>query len=204
MTERIERLIANLRVEIAGEAIGPEVLAQLNRFDALVAQWNRRLNLTGPGSPDKRAEILFTDALVLASVLPEGAHFVDVGAGAGAPSLPVAILRPDVRAMLVEPRRKRVAFMRTAVGTLGLVERVEVREGRLEEIDVGEPDVAISRATFAPSDWLEHGREIAPSVVVFCGAEELPDPGLGRITARREYSLPFSGSPRALGVYSRV
>ena len=40
---------------------------------------------------------------------------IDVGSGAGAPALPFALLRPDVSLTLVEPLRKRIAFLRTAM-----------------------------------------------------------------------------------------
>ncbi|MEZ4288237.1 MAG: RsmG family class I SAM-dependent methyltransferase [Polyangiales bacterium] len=85
---------------------------------------------------------------------------VDIGAGVGAPTLPWLLDLPATHARLVEPRRKRVAFLRQAIGVLNLSDRVDILEARLEEKApkrVGEFEVALSRAPFAPQKWLELG-----------------------------------------------
>lgn len=171
-------------------------------YDRLVETWNARLNLTGGKDARARAEILFTDAVVLEDpeLLPEGARFVDVGAGVGAPAIPLLLARPDLSATLVEPRRLRVAFLRTAIGTLDLVDRCVVLEQRLEKDGVpGMPfDVAISRATFAPDEWLRRAAGLAPRAIAMVAGEPLPE---GDRLAERRYELPYSGAPRALGLY---
>ncbi len=174
-------------------------------FAELVALWNRRLNLVGSDSPRDLAEVLFADALILAQVLPEAARFVDVGAGAGAPAIPLALLRPDLRATLVEPRRKRVAFQRNALGTLGLTGRASVLERRLEGPPIpGAPfDVAMSRATFEPAEWLERARGLAPRVIVLA-VEELPAADGYALADERSYRLPWRGRPRRLGLFEAV
>lgn len=189
---------------------GPDIEARLRElppawaaYDALVETWNARQNLTGGKDAQSRAEILFADAVVLddPELLPEGARFVDVGAGAGAPAIPLLLARPDLRATLVEPRRLRVAFLRTAIGALELGDRCVVLEQRLAGDGVpGMPfDVALSRATFAPAEWLRRAVGLAPRAVAMVAGEPLPD---GERLAERRYRLPFSGSPRALGLYA--
>ena len=202
------RCVTNLRrlIVSAVEAIGgepPETLDPLVAFVELVQVWNARSNLTGARTPEALVDVLLVDALALAdeALVPSDARFVDVGAGAGSPSIPLCLLRPDLSATLVEPRRKRVAFMRTAVGALDLVDRVRVEERRLEGPPLpGAPfDVALSRATFEPAEWLARGRDLAPRVLVLTGAEPLPDPDA--LQRRRDYALPTAGTPRAIGVY---
>ncbi len=195
----------------AAAALGREVaeptIERLGRYAELVATWNARVNLTGAREPRALVDVLFADALVLAdeALIPEGARVVDVGAGAGAPALPIAMLRPDLEVTLVEPLRKRVAFLRTAIGTLDLGGQARVDERRLEGGPIeGAPfDVALSRATFEPAEWLPRGLEIAPRVIVLAGVEGLPSDARATRIDAREYRLPFGGSPRHAGLYRR-
>lgn len=191
-----------------GRTLEPTIVDALARFAALVATWNTRTNLTGAREPRALVDVLFADALVLAdeAYVPRGARVVDVGAGAGAPALPLAILRPDLEVTLVEPRRLRVAFIRTAIGELDLGARTAVEERKLGGPPLsGAPfDVAFSRATFEPAQWLERGLPLAPRVLVLTGADPLPEPKGATSIASREYALPGSGAPRKIGAYERT
>ena len=176
------------------------------RFAALVEVWNARLNLTGARDPRALAEVLFADALVLSEPrwLPDSARFVDVGAGAGAPAIPLLALRPDLRATLIEPLRKRVAFLRSASGTLDLVDRCRIDERKLDDRPVaGAPfDVAVSRATFAPDEWLRRAAPLSDRVIVLVAADPLPELPSATLLEERRYELPFSGAPRGVGLYA--
>lgn len=191
-----------------GRPVDEGVLELLARFAELVATWNTRVNLTGAREPGALADVLFADAFVLSdeAFTPRDARVVDVGAGAGAPALPLALLRPDLALTLVEPRRLRVAFLRTAIGTLDLGARVRVQERRLEGPPLaGAPfDVALSRATFPPVEWLARGFALAPRVVVLTGAEPLPRKDDAVLVTSREYALTSSGTPRRAGSYARA
>lgn len=184
------------------EALPAGTREPLLRFTALVRQWSQKTDLVRVRSPEALAELLFLDALQLVTVVPEGASVIDVGAGAGAPGLPLAVLRPDLRLVLLEPRRRRVMFMRLAAGSLGVAGRVDVREGRLE--DPPEPatcgfDFAYSRATFAPAEWLERGQPLAREVGVLLAREEPPSPPTGLRSAQDcPYLVPSSRAPRRI------
>jgi 16S rRNA (guanine527-N7)-methyltransferase len=89
-----------------------------------------------------------------------GGRWVDVGSGIGAPGLPLALLAPGVDVTLVEPRAKRVSFLRTAIGTLGL-DNVRVERSRSDVLAARSFDVAISRATMPPPDWLAEGARLS-------------------------------------------
>lgn len=178
------------------------------RFTALVRQWNARTDLTSASDERSLDEVLFGDARVLAdrALVAEGARLVDVGAGAGAPSIPLALLRPDVDVTLVEPRRKRVAFLRTAIGTLSLERRARVVEARIDPERPSVPgapfDVALSRATFPPDRWLEVGGRLAPRVLVLTATSEPPGAPAGwQVRAHRDYGVPSTGAPRAVTLY---
>ncbi|MEM1413336.1 MAG: RsmG family class I SAM-dependent methyltransferase [Myxococcota bacterium] len=191
--------------ELAAAATAPvpdaAAAEALLAFEELVRSWRARTDLVA-GEGAALREVLFLDAFALASpaLLPEASRVIDVGAGAGAPAIPLALLRPDLVLTLLEPRRRRVAFLRTAVGTLGLVGRVRVLEGRLDDPPGpelrGAFDVGFSRATFAPDEWVRRGAALARRTLVL-GAAELP---AGAVSETR-YAVPSTGAPRAIGVY---
>jgi 16S rRNA (guanine527-N7)-methyltransferase len=62
--------------------------------------------------------ILVRDPLLAAEAIPTG-RLIDVGSGNGSPGLVLAILRPDLRTTLLEPRLKRWTFLREATRVLG-------------------------------------------------------------------------------------
>jgi len=191
-----------------GVSLDDERLRALANYAALVATWTRRVDLVATRGARELAELLFLDAFVLQASgwIGEGACLIDVGAGGGAPTLPLAQLRPDVSALLVEPRQKRGAFLRTASASLGLVGRVTVREGRVEPeapaSDLGEFDLSLSRATFAPEIWVPMGLALAPRTVALLGAAEWPEE-LRVPTDARDYVVPSNGASRRALLFTR-
>lgn len=154
-----KKLLGPLRqLGIEGMTLSESNAGKLEAFSALMLKWNASLNITGARTAGDLAEEHLPDALALAHFVSEGSRVVDVGTGGGLPALPLAILRPDLGIVMVEPRAKRVAFLRTAVRELSLA-GAQVWLGRIEDWKAEEslPDVAISRATFAPEEWLPIG-----------------------------------------------
>jgi 16S rRNA (guanine527-N7)-methyltransferase len=152
--------------------------ARLTAFVGRVAAFNAKMDLTAARGDDELVDLMLADALELAARIPEGARVVDVGSGAGAPGLPLAILRDDLEVTLVEPLQKRVSFLRVTVGALAWpgARRPKVTRDRGEAVaDRGERfDVAISRATLPPPSWLELGARLAPEVWVLLAQIEAP------------------------------
>ena len=139
--------------------LAADTAARLGRFCAVLLEWNRRVNLTGAKSLDDLLVEHLPDSFIAARLIAEAASVVDIGSGGGLPSIPLAILRPDCRLTLVEPRGKRVAFLNTATRLCGCG-KTSVVQCRSEEVESGGYDVAMSRATFAPDAWLELGKEL--------------------------------------------
>jgi len=85
-------------------------------------------------SPKVLAELPlhFAAARAYGEVLPEGAHVLDVGSGAGLPAIPLAIERPDLTLTLAERRAKRAAFLDLAAARLGL-KNVRVYNGDVQQ-----------------------------------------------------------------------
>ncbi len=133
---------------------------------------------------------------------------IDVGTGAGAPGLALAVLRPDLDVTLVEPLVKRGAFLRTVLGTLDLP-RVSLETRRGEEVASlygAAWDVALARATLAPGAWLELARRLLKQggvAWVFLAREANPvNEALSR-TDEVPYAWPLTAVARRLVRYER-
>jgi 16S rRNA (guanine527-N7)-methyltransferase len=89
----------------------------LLRYLLLLERWADRINLTG-AAPAERVGLLIA-GVAAAAELPAPGALLDVGSGNGSPGLVLALLRPDLRVTLLEPRARRWAFLREAARDLG-------------------------------------------------------------------------------------
>ena len=101
--------------------------------------------LIGPREAGRIWERHLLNCAVVGEGIPEGAAVCDVGSGAGLPGLALALARPDLSMLLVEPLERRAAFLQEAVELLGLGQ-VRVTRKRAEEIDPLVADVVTARA----------------------------------------------------------
>ena len=81
---------------------------------------NEKYNLTAITDTDKIILNHYADCAVLAKRLPKGAKVVDIGCGAGFPTLPIAILRPDVTILAVDSTAKRIGYVSETCAMLSL------------------------------------------------------------------------------------
>ncbi len=111
---------------------------------------NRVMNLTAITEPRDVAALHLLDSLALiqtAGLTTE--KVVDVGAGAGFPGMPLAIVMPSLHLTLLDSLGKRVDFLKETCEALGL-ENTECVQARAEEFDHRESfDAAVSRAVAA-------------------------------------------------------
>lgn len=175
-------------------------LARLAKFLDLVVTWNARLDLTAARTAADLVDLYLVDALVLAAraraVSSAASSWIDVGSGGGAPGFVLGLLLPELHLTLVEPRQKRVAFLRTALGSLN-ASAIDVIGARSESLPPGGADVAVSRATFSPEEWLAEGARLARrSVWVLLARAEPPTLSGWRLQQRVDYSWPSSGASR--------
>jgi 16S rRNA (guanine527-N7)-methyltransferase len=202
----VSKQLARAIAALAPSAV--EHTAAIAQYVALVETWNKKIDLTAAKTAGALVDVLVADSLVLArtDLVPEGSHLLDVGAGAGAPALVLALVRPDVRVSMLEPIGKRVAFLRTVIGTLGIASRVTAIDGRIDPEKpsvTGTFSITSARATFSPEEWLPIGRELAPSVLVFTTGDEPADVRMTK-SAAHAYRLPGSGATRAIFRFDRA
>jgi 16S rRNA (guanine527-N7)-methyltransferase len=136
--------------EAASAIFGPRLdLAQ--RYAEMLASAGVERGLLGPHEVGRLWERHLLNSAAVSELLDPGDRVVDIGSGAGLPGLPLAIARPDLQIVLLEPLLRRSDFLREVVAELGLP--VDVVRGRAEERwvreQIGENDVAVSRAVAA-------------------------------------------------------
>jgi 16S rRNA (guanine527-N7)-methyltransferase len=105
----------------------------LGRYVELLLGW-RRGNVTGLSEPVAVVDTLIGDSLALLSVPPlrERAGWLDLGAGAGVPGIPLAVALPDAEVTLLDSAVKKCAFLEEAVAVCGLADRARVVCARSE------------------------------------------------------------------------
>jgi 16S rRNA (guanine527-N7)-methyltransferase len=136
--------------EAAAALFGPRLdIAQ--RYAEVLAGAGVERGLLGPREVDRLWDRHLLNSAAVSELLDPGARIVDIGSGAGLPGLPLAIARPDLEIVLLEPLLRRSDFLREVVAELGLP--VDVVRGRAEEPwvreQIGEKDAAVSRAVAA-------------------------------------------------------
>lgn len=121
-------------------------MGDMERFRALLAEWNTRFNLVGPSALETFWPRHAWDSAQLLKRAPEALTWADLGAGAGFPGIVIAILlkgRDGARVHLVESMEKRCTFLRAVVEALDLP--AQVRHARAEDGAVA-VDVVTARA----------------------------------------------------------
>ncbi|MGB3955969.1 MAG: 16S rRNA (guanine(527)-N(7))-methyltransferase RsmG [Brooklawnia sp.] len=91
--------------------------------------------LLGPREAERIWERHILNSAALARLPAQGARVLDVGSGAGLPGIPLALTRPDLTVVLLEPLLRRSDFLAEVVDALDLGGRVSVLRGRAEELD---------------------------------------------------------------------
>jgi len=156
-------------------------LDALDRYVALLLDWNRKLNLTAVTDPRAIVDKHLLDSIAVVPALV-GSEVLDVGTGPGLPSVVLAIARPELRITAVESIHKKVAFVRAVSRELKLP--ITVEPIRLEAREVAPTfDVAVSRATFEPAEWVARGagfvREGGRLVAMLSSTQALPSAPTG-------------------------
>jgi 16S rRNA (guanine527-N7)-methyltransferase len=139
----VERDRAEITAAVAHE-FGDRANLAAAYADVLVTIGIER-GLLGPREAGRVWERHLLNSVAIATLIPQGARVADLGSGAGLPGLPLAIARPDLEMVLVEPMARRVRFLMECVQRLAL-DRVTVHHGRAEDGLRPPADVVVARA----------------------------------------------------------
>jgi len=216
MKEQAKENLARGAVELGLHLTAAE-LGRFYTFAAELQKWSRKINLTAITADEEIAVKHFLDSLTLLKVVGPKGRLLDIGSGGGFPSMPLKIVRHDLRVTSVDAVEKKVIFQRHAARLLGL-HNFEALHARGEELAVhhaGAFDWVVSRAF---SDIPAFVRIALPLIkaggkIVAMkgrgGGEEarmvtsaLADLGV-RVTDVIEFRLPISGDARSLVVMEK-
>jgi 16S rRNA (guanine527-N7)-methyltransferase len=114
------------------EKLFQDRLPTMVRYAAILAGAGVERGLIGPREVERLWDRHLLNCGAVAELIPQGSEVIDVGSGGGLPGLVLAIARPDLRIMLLEPLLRRTSFLSECVEDLALG-NVEVRRGRAEE-----------------------------------------------------------------------
>lgn len=214
--------LAYMKEIAAGESLelSGDVLQKLDRYAELLSEWNEKINLTAIIEPKDIAVKHFLDSLLLlkAVPLPEGASLIDVGTGAGFPSVPCGLYRPDLKLTLLDSLNKRVVFLSELTKALSLP--AECVHARAEE--AGRESGRREMYDCASARAVAHLRELSEYCLPFVkvggvfaalkgpdAEQELEEskPAIrllgGKVEDVKQYSLP-DGSRRAIIVIKKI
>jgi len=141
----------------------PEVLARLERFDALLLAESASHNLISQASIADRSERHYRDSAQLYELIPKQAKtLVDLGSGAGFPGLVLAAMGAarGLKVILVESTQKKARFLREAAAVMNLT-NVTVMAARIEALTLAPPDVITARALAPLPKLLDFAHAIA-------------------------------------------
>src|SRR2546423_4346802 len=141
-----------------GITLGEDESARLREYFETVSAWNRRLHLVAPCSPAEFATRHVLESLLAVRHIARGASLVDVGSGAGLPIVPCLVVRPDLKAVLVESSKRKAVFLREALRRLDRQGAARVLAERFENLEPPAADFLTCRA-------LERFTEVLPSLV---------------------------------------
>jgi 16S rRNA (guanine527-N7)-methyltransferase len=183
--------------------------ALADRYADLLSTAGITRGLLGPREAARIWERHLLNSAAIAPLIPAAARVVDLGSGAGLPGIPLAIARPDLTMVLLEPMQRRVAFLHDCLAELQL-KNVSIRHARAEAGLQPLADVVVARAV-APLDRL---LQLCEPLLVADGtllalkgqtaADELAQLRRGPSVEAELLSLPALGQPATVIRVSRA
>jgi 16S rRNA (guanine527-N7)-methyltransferase len=129
-------------------------LGKARRYVELLASDGVTRGLIGPRETSRLWDRHLVNCALVADLVPERGELVDIGSGAGLPGIVLAMLRPSLHVILLEPLLRRAVFLQECVSALDLPNATVVRARAEEKAAAGiRADVATARAV-APLDRL--------------------------------------------------
>lgn len=132
---------------VTGRDVSRETISKLERYAELILAENGAQNLISKASEAEIWQRHLIDSAQLLRFAPAGVSWTDLGTGPGLPGIVLAIL-DDGSKRLVEPRNRRVEFLRHVIVELGLA-NVQITAGKAQ-IATGYSEIITARALGPP------------------------------------------------------
>ena len=132
----------------------PVVLERFDSFQEYIAEENQKINITSITDPVGVATKHFADSLSLLRLdvfKKEGQRVADIGCGGGFPGLPIGLVRPDLRLVMIDSTEKKIRYVERTAKEYG-IEKIKCIAGRAEELSAPDAeyrekfDIVTSRA----------------------------------------------------------
>lgn len=194
---------------------------QFQKYFELLAEWNKKMNLTAITDESGVALKHFADSLSLLNFvdIPQNSSLADVGTGAGFPGVVLKIARPDIKLTLIDSLNKRLVFLGEVCAQLGI--EAELIHSRAEDGARDEKlresfDFAVSRAVARMNVLSEYCLPYVKVGSAFCAmkgaqANEEFKESLnaintlgGKLEKKYFFELPENGGERAIAVVRKV
>ncbi|MFY9555121.1 MAG: 16S rRNA (guanine(527)-N(7))-methyltransferase RsmG [Blastocatellia bacterium] len=199
------------QLEAAVDRFGVDALTaqqadQLSEHYAMLCKWNQRMNLTRISGAEEAAKLHYAESLYGSRYILAEQTVLDIGSGAGFPSIPLAVTRPDLRITALEANHKKSLFLLEAKDALRLG-NLEIVNARLEQFDWSGFELLTSRA-------LEKATTVFQSVIkrmnlkqrlmLYCARDLIAtlERQVGGSCAVETHPIPLSKS-RVIGVLAR-
>lgn len=150
----IKQLLEQWKIDIEEEE-----KKKIIEYLQMVIKWNQHINLTGARDIRQIIHEHLTDSFAMSVLIPKNSEIIDVGTGGGLPIIPFAIIRADCKITAIEAKIRKVAFLR-AVKNLCNLEKIKIIKGRIENFNDKKFDIACSKATFKPKNWLKMAKAL--------------------------------------------
>ena len=188
-------------------------------FAKLLSEYNQKYNLTAIRDEKEVYIKHFLDSILPENYFTNGAKVVEIGSGGGFPSIPLKIVRNDLKFTLIESTGKKCDFLNTAVDKLGF-ENVEVLNIRAEDGGRSEKlrekfDFAVARAVARLNTLCEYCLpfvKVGGKFIAYkgCAEEEIEESKNavkilgGELETVENYFLPEDGGKRTLVIIKKV
>lgn len=203
-----------------GAELDNRQVGTLLSYKDILAEWNKKINLT---AIEEDRDIIIKHFIDSFSILPHvrktGGRLIDIGTGAGFPGIPLKIANAGTDIVLLDSLDKRVNFLKTVIGELGL-KGIEAVHGRAEEMGAGglhreKYGIAVARAVANLPVLLEYCLPFVKVGGIFIAmkgssTEELDNSGKaldilgGSIEEVKELTLPFSDMTRNIIIIRKL
>ena len=128
MKKIIEKIFKNSK-----KTLNFEKIDIFSHFFDILKRENKKINLTRIIEEEDVAKKHFLDSIFAQDFIQQNAKVIDIGAGAGFPSIPLKIIRDDLDFTLLDSVNKKVDFLNTAIKELNLKNIVAIHE-RCEDL----------------------------------------------------------------------
>ena len=140
-----------------------EQIEKLTKFYELVIDTNKVMNLTNITQKNEFAVKNILDCVLPLKMIPQNSQVLDIGAGAGFPSIPLKIMRPDINLVMVDSLQKRITFLKTVIQKLNLKNIIAIHS-RIEDFaqtNREKYDIVVARAVARLNTLCEYALPLA-------------------------------------------